>query len=100
MFVTIWRFTVPIDRVEDFERHYRAGGTWATLFRKAPGYIRTELLRDVDGPRYVTVDVWQSEAEYRAFREQHAAEYADLDRQCEALTTAEEHVGNIQSSSG
>ena len=89
MFVVIWRFTTndPIA----FERHYRADGTWAQLFRTDPHYVRTDLLKAAD--HYLTLDWWTSRETYDAFREANAERYAEIDRECEALTTSEEKIG-------
>jgi len=89
MHVAIWRFTTAIP--DEFETHYGPDGTWARLFRKDPGYVRTDLLRD--GNTYVTLDWWTSREAYDAFRAQHASEYAELDAICEALTETEEKTG-------
>lgn len=68
----------------------------AILFRRSPGYIGTRLLRDRDDPlRFVTVDDWESEQHYRAFRTQFSSEYEALDRICEELTSAETAVGQF-----
>lgn len=94
MFSTVWKFVVRADAIEAFERHYRADGTWSELFRTSPDYLGTELYRDVDHPHeYLTIDRWTSENAYRAFREEHASEYAALDRETENLTISEEHIG-------
>lgn len=93
MFTTVWKFRVREDAVAEFERHYGAEGTWTCLFRKAHGYLGTELYRSVADVRtYVTVDRWADEAAFREFREAYAQEYGALDLQCESLTEAEERV--------
>lgn len=89
MFVAMWRFTTT-DR-NAFEHHYGRDGTWAQLFRRGPGYVRTDLL--TDGTAYVTLDWWTSRDAYDEFRREHAEEYARLDRECESLTTSEECIG-------
>ena len=92
----IWAFQVQSDRVEKFPRHYDCGGTRAILFRRAPGYIGMRLLRDRDAPlRFVTVDDWESEEHYRAFRTRFSSEYEALDRICEELTSAETALGQF-----
>ena len=92
----IWEFSVTPDRVEEFLSHYASAGSWVRLFQRAPGYIRTRLLRDLHDPlRFLTVDEWQSEAQYRGFRERFASEYAALDRACEGLTVAETALGQF-----
>lgn len=95
-FVYIWEFQVKPDREAAFEQAYGPHGDWVQLFRKAPGYIRTELLRDTDKPnRYVTIDHWQSEAAQRDFRQRFAAEFEAIDKKCEALTQSETLIGNF-----
>jgi heme-degrading monooxygenase HmoA len=92
----IWEFRVTPDRVREFLHHYESAGTWARLFQRASGYIGTRLLRDLNDPlRFVTVDEWQSEAHYRAFRERFASEYEALDRACEGLALAETALGQF-----
>jgi quinol monooxygenase YgiN len=56
----------------------------------------TRLLRDKDDPlRFVTIDDWESEELYRAFRVRFAVEYAALDRICEGCTSAESPLGQF-----
>ncbi|HEX6851144.1 MAG TPA: antibiotic biosynthesis monooxygenase family protein [Candidatus Polarisedimenticolaceae bacterium] len=90
----LWQFDVPPDRQAEFERVYGATGRWAVLFRRAPGYRGTILLRDRSVPnRYVTIDRWRSEADFEAFRQRYATEYEALDAACEALTEREALLG-------
>jgi heme-degrading monooxygenase HmoA len=92
----IWEFEVEPRSVPDFEQHYGPNGTWASLFRRSPGYIETLLLRDSRRPlRYLTIDRWRSAEDYEAFRAQFEREYEQLDAQCAALTTAETHLGDV-----
>lgn len=66
----------------------------AALFRRAPGYIGTLLLKDRStSGRYVTIDRWQDEAAFDAFRTTFATEYGQLDRECEHLTVHEQALG-------
>jgi len=44
----------------------------------------------------VTVDRWTSAADYEAFRERFADEYAALDARCEKLTTCEVALGSFE----
>jgi heme-degrading monooxygenase HmoA len=90
----LWEFHVTGERREEFENDYGPGGAWARLFRQSPGYIETLLLRDTaNAGRYVTIDRWQSEAAYQAFRSRFAAEYRELDERCQHLTTKEISLG-------
>jgi heme-degrading monooxygenase HmoA len=92
----IWNFQVRSDRLEDFLRHYDRSGAWAVLFRRAPGYIGTRLLRDCNDPlHFLTVDDWETEEHYRAFRARFSSEYDALDRICQGLTVDETPVGQF-----
>ena len=96
MFTTIWEFEVPEARRAEFEATYGAEGEWATLFRRAPGFRETVLLRSVAPPDvYVTLDRWSSRAAYEEFRIVHAAAYAALDEATAGLTLAERHLGTL-----
>jgi heme-degrading monooxygenase HmoA len=94
MFVVIWQFEIAEDKIAGFEAAYAPGGGWAQLFRRSPNYLGTELLRDAYVPgRYLTIDRWASEDDFRAFRKDHDQEYETLDRACDPLTTSETRVG-------
>jgi heme-degrading monooxygenase HmoA len=93
-YATIWEFTVLPARQAVFEAEYGPAGRWAALFRQAPGYAGSELLRDrMDPRRYVTIDRWESAEAYRDFRRRFAAEYERLDREFESLTAREAPLG-------
>ena len=97
-FTTLWEFTVPSSRQPEFEARYGPDGDWARLFRRAPGYLGTELLRDRSDPaRYVTVDRWESIEAWLAFRRRFGAEYESLDRECAGLTAHEAPLGEYAS---
>lgn len=94
VFSYIWEYRVRADTEAEFLQHYRPDGTWARLFGRAPGYLGTQLLHDLNEPgRYVTVDRWETEAAFRSFRERFAKEFEELDRRCEALTVHERSLG-------
>jgi heme-degrading monooxygenase HmoA len=97
MIQIVWEFQVPEDKRADFERHYAAGGTWAEFFKRDNAYKGTQLLHDISEPgRYVTVDTWDDEEAYGAFRAMYHQEYNDLDKETEALTTLEKRLGIFQ----
>ena len=84
----------------EFLAHYAPGGTWARLFRRAAGYLGTELYRDrARADRFLTVDRWRDEAAFRAFRSRFAAEFELLDRRCAGLTSREASVGEFEPAS-
>ena len=97
MFVTLWEFEVKSGSKELFERTYGPEGEWAQLFRRDARYGGTRLPRDVARKRvYVTMDEWDSHAAYEEFREKFAAEYAELDRECEGLTVDERTLAEFE----
>ena len=93
MIATIWRFRVPAGAIADFEHAYGPEGDWASLFARAQGYAGTELLRLDNEAVYLTIDRWQSESDYRSAKKTLEAEYAALDRRCEAYTCEETWLG-------
>ena len=94
MFVVVWQFEVAEEKIAGFEAAYGANGNWAKLFANSDKHLGTELLRDAYAPgRYLTVDRWASEEDFRAFRREHDQEYEALDRSCDDLTAREVRVG-------
>ena len=95
-YATAWEFSVLPARQADFEKEYGQQGRWVALFRQAPGYLGSELLRDAADPlRYVTIDRWQSAETYRDFRRRFAVEYERLDREFEGWTLREAPLGEL-----
>ncbi len=91
--MVVWTFEPAAGSLESFERAYGPEGAWAELFRRCEGYWGTDLLRESDGKRYLTVDRWESRAAYERARASLAEEYAALDAGCAALTAREDLVG-------
>jgi heme-degrading monooxygenase HmoA len=86
----LWEFCVKPGREAEFEKHYGSDGTWAQLFRRGKGYIRSNLFLDVSNPlRYLTVDVWNSQEQFENFESEYGKEYKAIDKICEELTTKE-----------
>jgi heme-degrading monooxygenase HmoA len=93
----LWEFRVKPDQREEFQRLYGPHGPWVALFRQAPGYIETLLLRDrADPDRFITVDRWKSADAHRSFHSAFSREYADLDARCEHLTMRETSLGEFE----
>jgi quinol monooxygenase YgiN len=93
----LWEFLVAPEHADAFLRAYGPGGDWVLLFRGAAGYVRTELHRDVTNPqRFLTIDYWESEAAFRAFRASRALEFEALDARCAAFTTSEREIGRFE----
>lgn len=95
-YVYLWMFQVKPGCESQFEKTYGPKGEWAILFGRAPGYLRTELLRDKAVPgRYLTIDHWESELSHQQFRQQFDSEFRQLDQLCEHMTDSEVFVGNF-----
>jgi heme-degrading monooxygenase HmoA len=95
-YVYVWRFQVRPGCEAQFEKTYGPNGEWVGLFGRAPGYLRTELLRDKTAPgRYLTIDYWESELSHRQFRQQFDSEFRQLDQLCEHMTDSEVLVGHF-----
>lgn len=78
-------------------RAYGADGDWAELFRRADGFVATELLHDsVTSDGFMTIDRWRSRADFDRFRERFKDAYVDLDARLEALTTDEHLIGRFE----
>lgn len=97
MFITVWEFRVRRPSRRAFMQIYGSSGAWAQLFRRAKGYLHTELLADPASElRFFTIDVWRSRKAFESAKKKFAKEYAALDVRCEALTTHETHVGSFE----
>ena len=69
-------FSYEVRDTEEFEAVYGPNGDWAQFFTDAPGYIGTELLRDVEAPgRYLVIDRWETAEAYNAFATSNREEY-------------------------
>jgi heme-degrading monooxygenase HmoA len=92
MIVSIWRYRTAEGCEREFERIYGADGDWAKLFARSLGYLGSELLRTGDGS-YLTLDRWQDQASFDAFKSAHGDEYLTLDAACQPLTADEAAIG-------
>jgi heme-degrading monooxygenase HmoA len=96
MYVIVWEFVPKADCEAEFARIYGPGGEWAALFKRAQGFVGTELLRDERRPeRFVTVDRWASEEAFRQFRVQFGEQYETLDHECEIMIEQERRIGSF-----
>ncbi len=101
MFVILWEFRVKRDKLYEFRRAYGPDGDWARLFKRATGFVRTDLLRDRDDrARFVTIDTWQSRRDYDAFRAAFDEDYLRTDARTEAFTDSEERIGIFELDDG
>ena len=94
MIESIWTYSIKAESRSEFEKRYSAEGDWARLFRRSAGYRGTRLLRDAAADhRYLTIDTWETLEALTSCKTRFAAEYADLDQLCSALTLDELHIG-------
>ena len=94
--VIVWEFHIPSKKRRAFERAYGPKGDWARLFRQEEGYIRTEMIRDLNSPgRYLTLDYWRSRGNYEDFQKNNREAYLVLDQKCETLTSKEKKIGEF-----
>ena len=90
VFVRVWEYEVPSERAEAFTAAYAADGAWGKLFGRAAGYLSTELYHDAArGDRYLTIDRWRDEQDWRSFLRAFGSAYESLDAQLEGLAVAE-----------
>jgi quinol monooxygenase YgiN len=90
----IWQFSVKADCREVFELAYAPQGKWVQLFKKCPGFIKTDLMRDTrDSQVFLTIDHWRSLAAYAEMKQVIGSEYSLLDRECAAYTLSERLLG-------
>lgn len=94
-FLIIWQFQVREGMEKLFERIYGPGGDWVRLFAQNDAYIRTELVHESNSASYLTLDFWESQEAYAAFRKQRRAEYKTLDLKCEGMTENEREIGRF-----
>ena len=94
----VWEFVVKPRAVPRFRKLYGAGGAWAALFRRHPGYMGTRLLQDTTSrQRFLTIDSWQSRSQFERMRRAAREEYGRLDAVCEELTVSERPLGVFRS---
>ena len=90
MYVRGWGYDVPGDQVAAFTAAYAADGPWAELFARGAGFLGTELYRDAArADRFLTIDRWRNEADWRSFLQAFALAYHALDAELEGLAAAE-----------
>ena len=92
MIAILWSFQVRPEASDAFERTYGPEGEWAVLFRRAGGYLGTELLRGPDGA-WLTIDRWRSQGDFDAFMAANRADYEALDRATQGWTSEERRLG-------
>ena len=94
----VWEYLVKEEETENFISVYSSDGEWAQLFKKYPGYIKTELIREtLNSQRFITIDYWASLDAYLSMQQKNKADYNVLDKKCQSYTTHENKIGIFQS---
>lgn len=95
--VRIWKFRPQQGREQEFAETYRGDGPWAELFGRADGYRGSSLLAPAEpGGWWVTIDRWESAADFEAFGHDLGEEYRALDEELEGVAGEEEFVGAFE----
>jgi hypothetical protein len=90
VFVRVWEYEVPGDRTGAFTAAYAADGPWGELFGRAAGFLGTEPYRDAArADRFLTIDRWQDEQDWRSFLSAFGPAYESLDAQLAGLAATE-----------
>ncbi len=90
----VWEFVVKEEARGQLELAYGPGGAWSRLFARYPGFRGTTVLRDTKNPRrYLTVDSWETEAQWEQALAECQAEYANLEAAFGDWTESRTEVG-------
>jgi heme-degrading monooxygenase HmoA len=90
----VWEFVVKEEARGQFELAYGPGGAWSKLFARCPGFRGTTVLRDTKNPRrYLTITLWETEAQREQALAEHEAEYSDLEAVFGEWTESRTEVG-------
>ena len=96
MFKIIWQFEVNPNFLDAFVSAYKSDGDWDVLFRKSEYFLGTELLVDNENPyKFITIDKWTDCEAFDAFKKEFKTEYLALDKNFEAYTITELHIGDF-----
>lgn len=97
MIQVLWEFVVKEDARRRFELAYGPGGEWSKLFARSVGYRGTTLLQDLAHPgRYLTIDLWDSEAQRTQFLAERRTQVETLDGVFAQWTESEFELGTFR----
>ncbi len=97
-FVYIWEYLVKEAYLSEFEKAYGPEGDWVQLFKKASGYLSTDLHQDDSNRlRFLTVDSWETKKDRDDFLNKYSKEFEILDTHCEGFTEREIWLGDFDS---
>lgn len=94
MIEVICEFVVREETQGQFELAFGPGGAWSKLFAECPGFRGTTLLRNMqDSRHYLSIELWDAEAQREQMLAERQAEYADLDADLAEWTESKTDVG-------
>jgi len=95
--IEIVREYVVKDKVRgQFELAFGPGGAWSKLFAKSSGFRGTTLMRDTKDPRrYLTIELWNSEAEREQSMKEQNIEVSELENVFEEWTESKMEMGSF-----
>ncbi|HXI87931.1 MAG TPA: antibiotic biosynthesis monooxygenase [Parvularculaceae bacterium] len=93
----IWSYRVKPECAAAFTRAYGPDGEWAQFFRRSPGYVRTDLLRDTQASdRFMTIDYFADKKARAALVDAHSEDYAAIDKKWQDATLEEAFIGEFE----
>ena len=96
MIEIVWEFVVKEEARGQFELAYGPGGAWSKLFVRCPGFRGTTVLRDTKNPRrYLTIDLWETWAQWEQALAECKAEYSDMEAAFGEWTESKTEVGTF-----
>ncbi|TFG71121.1 MAG: hypothetical protein E4H27_05270 [Anaerolineales bacterium] len=96
MIEIVWQFVIKEGARGQFELAYGPGGVYSRLFERCPGFRGTTVLRGTKNPQdYLTVDMWDTQAEWEQARVEHETEYADLETTLAAWIASRAELGSF-----
>ncbi len=88
------RFQPTPGREEEFAAAYGGDGVWAQLFRRAEGFVGTDLLAPAEpGGPWLTLYRWESRDAFDRFQDDLGETYRRLDAELTPLTAGELFIG-------
>ena len=80
MIEIVREFVVKEEARGQFELAYGPGGAWSKLYAQCPGFRGITVLRDTKNPRrYLTIDLWETEAQREQALAESKVNYSDLE---------------------
>ena len=90
----VWEFVVKEEARGQFELAFGPGGAWSKLFSRCRSFRGTTVLRDTKNPRrYLTIDLWETEAQREQALAERKTEYSDLEAAFGEWTESKAEVG-------